>query len=128
LIKNYLASMQNFSNRLAQSITASGKPKGALAAHTGVALSTVSRWIGGTIPKAETLDEIAAFLGVDAKWLLTGQPATAQSPAPPSSASSSALSAPPRFASSQTADPELLALLTRIAGALEEIAGKLPRN
>lgn len=71
--KNYLAFMQNFSNRLAQSIAASGKPKGALAAHTGVALSTVSRWLGGTVPKAETLEEIAEFLGVDAKWLLTGQ-------------------------------------------------------
>lgn len=65
--------MQNFSNRLAQSIAASGKPKGALAAHTGVALSTVSRWLSGTVPKAETLEEIAEFLSVDAKWLLTGQ-------------------------------------------------------
>jgi transcriptional regulator with XRE-family HTH domain len=64
--------MQNFSTRLAEAIAKSGKSKGALAASTGVALSTVSRWLGGTIPKAEAIARIAKFLGVDAKWLLSG--------------------------------------------------------
>ena|ERR1035437_3206207 len=64
--------MQNFSTRLADAIARSGKSKGSLAAHCGVALSTVSRWIGGMPPKAEMMERIACFLGVDAKWLLTG--------------------------------------------------------
>jgi transcriptional regulator with XRE-family HTH domain len=125
-IKNYLASVQNFSNRLAQAITASGKPKGALAAHAGVALSTVSRWMAGTVPKAETLDLIASFLGVDAKWLLTGHEAAdpvTPTPPPHPSASSSAASAPLRLSSSSH-DEELLAVLLRIAAALERLARK----
>jgi transcriptional regulator with XRE-family HTH domain len=65
--------MQNFPTRLAEAIAKSGKSKGALAATLGVALSTVSRWLGGTVPKAETLARIAAVLSVDAKWLLTGE-------------------------------------------------------
>lgn len=65
--------MQNFSTRLAEAIAKSGKSKGALAANAGVALSTVSRWLGGTIPKADTLGVAAQFLGVSAKWLLTGE-------------------------------------------------------
>ena len=65
--------MQNFSSRLAEAIAKSGKSKGGLAASVGVALSTVSRWLGGTVPKAETIARIAAVLSVDAKWLLTGE-------------------------------------------------------
>lgn len=65
--------MQKFSTRLAEAIAKSGKSKGALAASTGVALSTVSRWLGGAVPKAETIANIANFLGVDAKWLLLGE-------------------------------------------------------
>lgn len=71
--------MQNFSDRLAEAIFLSGKSKGALATSTGVALSTVSRWLGGTTPKAETLEKIAKFLGVDAKWLLTGDSSPSKS-------------------------------------------------
>ncbi len=72
--KHNLATMQNFSTRLSEAIAKSGKSKGALAASTGVALSTVSRWLGGTTPKAEAITRIAKFLSVDAKWLLTGEP------------------------------------------------------
>ncbi len=65
--------MQNFSKRLAEAIAKSGIPKGELAKRIEVALSTVSRWLGGAIPKAETIARLAAVLGVDAKWLLTGE-------------------------------------------------------
>ncbi|MEP2776784.1 MAG: helix-turn-helix transcriptional regulator [Luteolibacter sp.] len=58
-----------FTERLAVAIAKSGKSKGSLAKHCGVALSTVSRWLKGSIPKADTILEIATFLGVDAKWL-----------------------------------------------------------
>lgn len=64
--------MQNFPQRLESAIQRSGKQKGELAEHCGVALSTVSRWLGGSVPKAETLDRISGFLGVDAKWLIFG--------------------------------------------------------
>ncbi|MDP3851981.1 MAG: helix-turn-helix domain-containing protein [Luteolibacter sp.] len=64
--------MQNFSYRLEEAIQRSGKPKGELATHCGVALSTVSRWLAGSVPKAETLEIIAGFLGVSAKWLVFG--------------------------------------------------------
>jgi hypothetical protein len=59
-----------FERRLAKAITASGKAKGELAAACGVALSTVSRWLGGTIPQTETLVKISRFLGVSETWLL----------------------------------------------------------
>lgn len=72
--------MQNFSDRLAQAILHSGKAKGTLAADCGVALSTVSRWLGGAIPKAETVALIAKSLGVDAKWLLAGNAHDDQAP------------------------------------------------
>lgn len=61
-----------FSERLAVAIAKSGKSKGSLAKHCEVALSTVSRWMKGSIPKADTVVEIAKFLGVNAKWLLSG--------------------------------------------------------
>lgn len=65
--------MQNFSRRLETAIAKSGIPKGVLSAHCGVALSTVSRWLDGTIPKPDTLEAIAQKLGVDSVWLLTGR-------------------------------------------------------
>ena len=65
--------MQNFSDRLKQAIAASGKQKGALAKHCGVEASTVTRWQTGTVPMADSILRIAEFLGVDAKWLMTGE-------------------------------------------------------
>ena len=64
--------MQNFSDRLEMAIQRSHKPKGDLAEHCGVALSTVSRWLAGAAPKPETLERIALYLNVDAKWLVYG--------------------------------------------------------
>lgn len=64
--------MQNFAARLKTAIEDSGKPKGDLAAHCGVALSTVSRWLAGSVPGNETLEKIASFTGTDPIWLLTG--------------------------------------------------------
>ena len=64
--------MQNFSERLAHAIKIAGKPKGDLANHCGVALSSVSRWLGGTVPRAEVALEIAQFLGVNVNWLIYG--------------------------------------------------------
>jgi len=116
-IKIYLASVQNFAHRLGVAISSSGKSKGALAADAGVALSTVSRWCAGVIPTAETLDQIAQFLGVDAKWLLSGEGPPASSPA---KTCGSAIPPPaPR------SEPEVL---ERIAVALERIADALEGN
>lgn len=62
--------MGNISQRLGEAIKASGKSKGALAAHLGVPQSSVSRWLAGGEPRSERLTEIAKFLGVDVKWLM----------------------------------------------------------
>ncbi|MGL4398811.1 MAG: helix-turn-helix domain-containing protein [Luteolibacter sp.] len=62
-----------FSEKLAVAIAKSGKSKGSLADCCGVALSTVSRWLGGAIPKAETISKISEFLSVDANWLLSAR-------------------------------------------------------
>lgn len=65
--------MSNFQERLTAALSVSALNKGDLATETGVALSTVSRWFKGTIPKTEKLEEVANALSVNAKWLLTGQ-------------------------------------------------------
>lgn len=70
-IKTFLALVKNISERLAEAIKASGKSKGALAAHLGVPQSSVSRWLAGGEPRSERLTEIAKFLGVDVKWLMS---------------------------------------------------------
>lgn len=61
---------EDFSVRLSVAIARSGKFKGDLAAHCGVALSTVSRWLKGARPKPNAVAQIAEFLGVDPLWLL----------------------------------------------------------
>ena len=61
---------EDFSTRLAIAIARSGKFKGDLASHCGVALSTVSRWLKGARPKPATIAQIAQFLGVDPLWLV----------------------------------------------------------
>jgi transcriptional regulator with XRE-family HTH domain len=73
LSKNFLPFVKNISERLAEAIKASGKSKGALAAHLGVPQSSVSRWLAGGEPRSERLTEIAKFLSVDVKWLLEGE-------------------------------------------------------
>jgi transcriptional regulator with XRE-family HTH domain len=62
----------NYFHRLEEALHRQRKSKGALAAYLGVALSTVSRW-RVAVPKAETVQKTADWLGVDAKWLLTGE-------------------------------------------------------
>lgn len=47
--------------------------KVALAAALGVPASSISRWLGGKMPRSETVIRIAKCLGVDANWLLTGE-------------------------------------------------------
>lgn len=68
----FLALMKNFSSRLEHAIWLGRQPKGDLARHMKVALSTVSRWLGGTMPSSDKILQIAAFLGVDAMWLTHG--------------------------------------------------------
>lgn len=70
--KKNLAFVQNYFQRLEQSLAMRHRSKGALAAHLGVALSTVSRW-KDAVPRAETVHATAEWLGVNAKWLLTGE-------------------------------------------------------
>lgn len=72
--------MQNFSQRLAHAIRIADKPKGDLAKHCGVALSSVSRWLAGVTPRADVVKEIAAFLSADVNWLLYGDGNFAETP------------------------------------------------
>lgn len=64
--------MQNYFQRLELALVSRGKSKGDLAGHLHVALSTVSRWKRAA-PRASTIQDTADYLGVDAKWLFTGQ-------------------------------------------------------
>lgn len=70
--------MQNFSERLRTAIAQSATPKGVLAQRAGVAHSTVSRWLSGSVPSYDMAVRIGTILGVDAKWLLTGESADAK--------------------------------------------------
>jgi transcriptional regulator with XRE-family HTH domain len=70
--RQFLASVQNFSDRLKHALETSNKRKGALAEHCGVEASTVTRWLKGTQPMSEHILTMASFLGVDAKWLMGG--------------------------------------------------------
>lgn len=65
--------MKNISERLEYAIRRSGKTKSALAAYIKVPGSSVSRWLAGSEPRADKLSEIAKFLSVDVKWLMTGE-------------------------------------------------------
>lgn len=64
--------VQNYFDRLEQALAMRHRTKGDLATHLGVALSTVSRW-RSAVPRAETVHQMADWLGVDAKWLMTGE-------------------------------------------------------
>jgi transcriptional regulator with XRE-family HTH domain len=66
--------VETFFQRLEYAIRRSGYPKGAVAKHLGVPQSSVSRWLGGSYPKAETVGTLAKFLGVDVNWLMSGDP------------------------------------------------------
>jgi len=72
-IKKNLSFVKNISERLAHAIRHSGHTKGALAAHIGVPQPSVSRWLKGSEPRIDRLFEIAKFLNVDVKWLMTGE-------------------------------------------------------
>jgi transcriptional regulator with XRE-family HTH domain len=65
--------VKNISERLEHAIRFSGHSKGALAEHIGVPQSSVSRWLSGSEPRSDRLFEIAKFLSVDVKWLMTGE-------------------------------------------------------
>lgn len=64
--------MQNYFQRLEHALTQRNLTKGALAAHLHVALSTISRW-QRALPRVETIQRTADFLGVSAQWLMTGE-------------------------------------------------------
>jgi transcriptional regulator with XRE-family HTH domain len=63
--------MPNYFQRLEKALQERGLSKGALATHLQVALSTISRW-KRAMPRAETVQKTADFLGVSAQWLMTG--------------------------------------------------------
>lgn len=129
--------MQNFSRRLDTAIANSGKSKGSLAEHCDVALSTVSRWLGGSVPQNDTLTKIADYLDVSAAWLLTGHgPAVFRQTEPESSMLREepiwprTPNAPPEktVLPDKTAADSLEASVSRIAGALERIAAAMELN
>jgi transcriptional regulator with XRE-family HTH domain len=70
--KIILMQTPKYFQRLEMALARQRRTKGALAAHLGVALSTVSRW-RHSMPLAETVQATADWLGVDAKWLMTGE-------------------------------------------------------
>lgn len=72
--------MPNYFQRLEKTLQERDISKGALAKHLQVALSTISRW-KRAMPRAETVQKTADFLGVSAQWLMTGETENAlQSP------------------------------------------------
>jgi transcriptional regulator with XRE-family HTH domain len=128
-IKKNLPFVKNISERIAHAIRYSGHSKGALAAHLGVPQSSVSRWLAGSEPRNDRLTEIAKFLSVDVNWLVTGKGEIAQSSAKPKELPvvnpAHLLCEDPAEYRAKTitpTDPKLLAVLDRIATALEEIA------
>lgn len=44
-----------------------------IAKHCGIAISSVSRWLSGSIPRPTALKELATFFGVTPEYLLCGQ-------------------------------------------------------
>lgn len=118
--------MQNFQERLKIAIERSGKTKGSLAKSTGVALSTVSRWLAGAAPRVETIGEIAAFLGVDANWLSYGEERNSLQKSEIWGAENSTVSEderPYRFTPVGPADPKALEMVTALLNrSPEEIA------
>lgn len=75
-IKNILASEQKISDRLKLCLEDQKRSgiKGELARHCGVEASTVTRWLKDkTTPTVENAVKIAAFFGMDANWLMTGE-------------------------------------------------------
>lgn len=105
------------------------RSKSALAAHLGVALSTVSRW-RVAMPKADTIQKTADWLGVDAKWLMTGEALKKPSDADGSPVVRDESYGSPNDYRSQSAQfsetERMMELLSRIADALETIADRLP--
>jgi transcriptional regulator with XRE-family HTH domain len=117
--------MTNFSERLEKAIQRAGISKGALALKLNVPQSSVSRWLSGSEPRLDKLTEIAKFLSVDVKWLMYGPPPETKAQPEPnikSIADFFPAKPPPPI----PADPALLAVLTRIATALEAL-GPDPR-
>lgn len=75
-IKNILASERKISDRLKQCLEDQKRSgiKGELARHCGVEASTVTRWLKDeTTPTVENAIKMAAFFGMDANWLMTGE-------------------------------------------------------
>lgn len=111
-------------------MTDSGLKAARLALGAGISKGYLSELLKGRkeAPSFEVVKKFADVLGCSPRWLLTGHEAAGisptlpveESPAPLPSASPSAASAPLRFASSSEA--ELLAVLLRIAAALERLA------
>lgn len=122
-----LSFVKNISDRLAFAIRISGHSKGALATAIGVPQSSVSRWLNGSEPRSDRLAEIAKFLSVDVKWLMTGEgsptPAavrSAQSSTSPKETSDG--HRPPLQGGDQLPDlGKMMEVLERIAGALEAL-------
>lgn len=68
-----LAIVKSFGSRLERAIIQAGKSKKALASHLGIPQSSISRWVNGSTPRADTISTIANFLGCDFDWLARGQ-------------------------------------------------------
>jgi transcriptional regulator with XRE-family HTH domain len=63
-----------FSQNLRNSMEASCLTQKALAEKIGVSQAAISKWLNGSIPRADQLALAATALGVSMEWLLIGEP------------------------------------------------------
>lgn len=75
VVEDGLVDGSTFSERLADAMREAGITAAALSAATGASQSAVSQWLSSKIKSlsGEHLFAVADTLGVEARWLLTGQ-------------------------------------------------------
>jgi transcriptional regulator with XRE-family HTH domain len=64
---------EQFRDRLARLRKARGVSNKQIAKAAGVAVNTVSNWMGDQVPEGQVLLDLAAFFDVPAQWFLTGE-------------------------------------------------------
>ena len=73
--------VETVADRIQLKMKAKGCKQSEMTAATGATKGTVSKWVSGTnTPKGEFLIRLAAFLGTNSSWILTGQGSDAPYP------------------------------------------------
>jgi transcriptional regulator with XRE-family HTH domain len=64
---------EQFRDRLARLRKARGVSNDQIAEAAGVAINTVSNWMGSQVPEGQVLLDLATYFDVPPQWLLSGQ-------------------------------------------------------